>query len=229
MIGHECVRMEKPQQFAAVLLAEDKGWPASKVKELWDKGINSSVALDQKIPVHMIYFTAVVDEAGKVDFRRRLRARPQAGCRAVRRRHRLSGAAAGAEEAAIRRSRRLDTRRAAYHRRQRLHARDGDGRLARTAIGCALLLGLRAIPRLDGIVQHGVEFIVGGQLGDAFTEALSQRRARRLLGEGDEHFGREQRRAQAARRRPSARLWRLRQGRDNSRRSDNRRLRPSAP
>ena len=57
---------------------------------------------------------------------------------------------------------------AAYHRRQRLHARDGDGRLARTAIGCALLLGLRAIPRLDGIVQHGVEFIVGGQLGDAF-------------------------------------------------------------
>ncbi len=36
MIGHECIRMEKPQQFAAVLLAESNGWPASKVKALWD-------------------------------------------------------------------------------------------------------------------------------------------------------------------------------------------------
>jgi hypothetical protein len=66
MIGHECVRMEKPEQFADVLLAADKGWPASRVKELWDKGVNSPVSLDGKIPVHMTYFTAVVDETGKV-------------------------------------------------------------------------------------------------------------------------------------------------------------------
>ena len=66
-IGHECVRMEKPDQFAQVLLAEDKGWPASRVKALWDKGVNSAVALDKKIPVHMVYFTAVVDETGKVE------------------------------------------------------------------------------------------------------------------------------------------------------------------
>ncbi len=32
MIGHECVRMEKPDKFASVLLAEDKGWGADKVK-----------------------------------------------------------------------------------------------------------------------------------------------------------------------------------------------------
>ena len=67
MIGHECVRMEKPDKFAAILLAEDKGWPAERVKELWDNGVNSSVALDKKIPVHMVYFTAVADEGGKVD------------------------------------------------------------------------------------------------------------------------------------------------------------------
>ena len=66
MIEHECVRMEKPEQFADVLLAADKGWPASRVKELWDKGVNSPVSLDGKIPVHMTYFTAVVDETGKV-------------------------------------------------------------------------------------------------------------------------------------------------------------------
>ncbi len=66
-IGHECVRMEKPDRFAELLLAESNGWPAARVKELWDKGLNSSVALEKKIPVHMVYFTAVVDESDKVE------------------------------------------------------------------------------------------------------------------------------------------------------------------
>jgi murein L,D-transpeptidase YcbB/YkuD len=66
MIGHECVRMEKPQQFAEVLLAEANGFDASKVKELWEKGMNAPVTLERKIPVHMVYFTATVDDAGKV-------------------------------------------------------------------------------------------------------------------------------------------------------------------
>jgi murein L,D-transpeptidase YcbB/YkuD len=66
MIGHECVRMEKPVGFAQVLLAEANGWTPDKVKELWDKGNNASVALDRKIPVHMVYFTAVADESGKI-------------------------------------------------------------------------------------------------------------------------------------------------------------------
>jgi L,D-transpeptidase YcbB len=65
-IGHNCVRMEKPNRFAEVVLAEDKGWSASQVKELWDNSVNSPVTLDHKIPVHMAYFTAVVDETGKV-------------------------------------------------------------------------------------------------------------------------------------------------------------------
>jgi L,D-transpeptidase YcbB len=58
--------MEKPDQFAGVLLAEDKGWPASRVKDLWDNSVNSPVALDHNIPVHLTYFTAVVDGTGKV-------------------------------------------------------------------------------------------------------------------------------------------------------------------
>jgi len=65
-IGYGCVRMEKPDRFAEVLLAEDKGWPASQVKDLWDKSVNSPVTLDHKIPVHTTYFTAVVDDKGKV-------------------------------------------------------------------------------------------------------------------------------------------------------------------
>jgi L,D-transpeptidase YcbB len=66
MIGHECVRMQTPRQFAEVLLAEGNGWQASQVKELWEKGVNSPVTIGRKIPVHMTYFTAVVNDAGKV-------------------------------------------------------------------------------------------------------------------------------------------------------------------
>jgi len=67
LIGHECVRMEKPDKFAALLLAESNGIGEGRIKELWDKGVNSSVALERKFPVHMVYFTAVAEESGKVE------------------------------------------------------------------------------------------------------------------------------------------------------------------
>lgn len=65
-IGHECVRIEKPESFAEVLLAQDKGWSSSQVKDLWDNAVNEPVSIELKIPVHMVYFTAVADDAGKV-------------------------------------------------------------------------------------------------------------------------------------------------------------------
>jgi murein L,D-transpeptidase YcbB/YkuD len=64
--GHNCIRMEKPGKLAEVLLAEDKGWDTSKVKNLLDKGYDSAVSLDRPIPVHTTYFTAVADADGKV-------------------------------------------------------------------------------------------------------------------------------------------------------------------
>jgi len=65
-IGHNCIRMERPSKFAEVLLAEDKGWDAKKIQDLLDKGYNSSVNLDHPIPVHTTYFTAAVDNQGKL-------------------------------------------------------------------------------------------------------------------------------------------------------------------
>jgi L,D-transpeptidase YcbB len=65
-IGYGCVRMDQPDRFAELLLAQANGWPASKVKDLWDNTVNSAVTLDHEIPVHLTYFTAVVDETGKV-------------------------------------------------------------------------------------------------------------------------------------------------------------------
>jgi murein L,D-transpeptidase YcbB/YkuD len=67
LIGHECVRMEKPDKFAAVLLAESNGVTEARVKELWNGSNNASVALERKFPVHMVYFTAVAGDDGKVE------------------------------------------------------------------------------------------------------------------------------------------------------------------
>ena len=65
-VGHNCIRMEKPSRLAEVLLKEDKGWDAQKVGNLIDKGYDSAVNLDHPVPVHTTYFTAVVDDQGKV-------------------------------------------------------------------------------------------------------------------------------------------------------------------
>ena len=58
--------MERPDQFTEVLLAEDKGWSTNEVGELWKNSVNSPVDLDHRIPVHLTYFTATVDDTGKV-------------------------------------------------------------------------------------------------------------------------------------------------------------------
>jgi len=65
-IGHNCIRMEKPSKFAEILLTEDKGWDAKKIQDLLDRGYNTAVNLDHPIPVHTTYFTAAVDDQGKV-------------------------------------------------------------------------------------------------------------------------------------------------------------------
>jgi murein L,D-transpeptidase YcbB/YkuD len=64
--GHNCLRMEKPGRLAAVLLAEDKGWSMAQIEKLLKDGNNSAVSLDRPIPVHTTYFTARVDDEGKL-------------------------------------------------------------------------------------------------------------------------------------------------------------------
>lgn len=64
--GNGCVRMEHPKDFATLLLEEDQQFPKSDVDRLWKKGVNKSVTLKTLTPVHTTYFTAIVDEDGKV-------------------------------------------------------------------------------------------------------------------------------------------------------------------
>lgn len=66
--SHGCVRVRNPVRLAEIVLAEDKGWDTRRVRtELEDKDENNKVALDRKVPVHITYFTAAVDEHGKLE------------------------------------------------------------------------------------------------------------------------------------------------------------------
>jgi murein L,D-transpeptidase YcbB/YkuD len=66
--SHGCLRVRDPLKFASVILEQDKGWGMSRVTALAGPGggQNNAVNLTRKIPVHVTYFTAVVDEAGKL-------------------------------------------------------------------------------------------------------------------------------------------------------------------
>ena len=62
------MRVRDPQRLAELLLAEDQGWPAQRVAAAMAPGgaQNNQINLGRKIPVHITYFTAAVDEDGKL-------------------------------------------------------------------------------------------------------------------------------------------------------------------
>jgi murein L,D-transpeptidase YcbB/YkuD len=66
--SHGCMRVENPGRLAEILLAQDKGWSAEKVRGLLATGYNNEVELTTQIPVHVTYFTAVVGDDGRVEY-----------------------------------------------------------------------------------------------------------------------------------------------------------------
>ncbi len=67
LFSHGCMRVRDPLKFAEILLAHDKGWDAGRITGLVKRGPqNNHVTIDSKIPVHITYFTAWVDEKGVV-------------------------------------------------------------------------------------------------------------------------------------------------------------------
>ncbi len=64
--SHGCVRVQNPGRFAEVLLEEDKGWSAARVRDMMAQGGNVEVSLTKQIPVHITYFTTVASEDGQV-------------------------------------------------------------------------------------------------------------------------------------------------------------------
>ena len=64
--SHGCVRVQNPGRLAEVLLEEDKGWSAARVRDMMAQGGNVEVTLTKQIPVHIAYFTTVASEDGQV-------------------------------------------------------------------------------------------------------------------------------------------------------------------
>ena len=65
-LSHGCIRVRQPDRLAALLLAEDKGWSPRQVKSLLAKDTSTLVPLNRPLPVDLAYFTAVIDENGKL-------------------------------------------------------------------------------------------------------------------------------------------------------------------
>jgi murein L,D-transpeptidase YcbB/YkuD len=69
-LSHGCVRVPNAVELAELLLRDDPRWTREKVDEAIGLGKNRSIALKHPIPVHIVYDTAWVDEAGAVEFRK---------------------------------------------------------------------------------------------------------------------------------------------------------------
>lgn len=63
-----CIRIEKPVELAEYLLQNDPQWPSQKIMETIESGVTTVVRFKDPIPVHLLYWTAWVTEAGTVHF-----------------------------------------------------------------------------------------------------------------------------------------------------------------
>jgi L,D-transpeptidase YcbB len=64
--SHGCMRVQNPDQLALTLLKEDQGWTAGRVAAAIQGGPDQHIALRQKIPVYITYFTLWVNDDGSI-------------------------------------------------------------------------------------------------------------------------------------------------------------------
>ena len=68
--SHGCIRLGDPVDFAEVLLARQSDDPKAVFQAELDSKQESSVSLDQKVPVHLVYFTAWPYGRGQIGYRK---------------------------------------------------------------------------------------------------------------------------------------------------------------
>lgn len=66
--SHGCVRVDDPFRFAETVLGRANGWSEQRVKKLIG-GKERYVYLPKPLPVHLEYFTAFVDDSGRLQLR----------------------------------------------------------------------------------------------------------------------------------------------------------------
>lgn len=68
--SHGCIRLAQPFEFAYALLARQSEEPKAFFHRVLNSGQETKVLLEQQVPVHIIYRTAVVSSKGRAEFRR---------------------------------------------------------------------------------------------------------------------------------------------------------------
>ncbi len=63
--SHGCMRVEEPEKLAQYVLKGYPEWDAETMQVAMHSGVEQHVKLKEKIPVHVVYFTAWVDENGE--------------------------------------------------------------------------------------------------------------------------------------------------------------------
>ena len=63
-LSHGCVRIERPQDLAEYVLRDQPAWTPDKIHAAMGSGEERPVRLKSPIPVHIMYFTAWVDDSG---------------------------------------------------------------------------------------------------------------------------------------------------------------------
>lgn len=66
--SHGCIRVEKPVELANLILKDEPNWTSAKIEEAMHNNKESWYTLRTKIPVYIGYFTAWVDNNGKINF-----------------------------------------------------------------------------------------------------------------------------------------------------------------
>jgi L,D-transpeptidase YcbB len=66
--SHGCIRLSEPAKFARYLLRDDPRWDSLKIQEAMHGGQEIFVKLRKKVPVFIAYFTAWVDQEGRLNF-----------------------------------------------------------------------------------------------------------------------------------------------------------------
>jgi murein L,D-transpeptidase YcbB/YkuD len=67
--SHGCIRIAEPKKLADYLLRNDPAWDSLKIAAAMNAGKEQYVTLKQNTPVFIAYFTAWVDQFGKLNFR----------------------------------------------------------------------------------------------------------------------------------------------------------------
>jgi murein L,D-transpeptidase YcbB/YkuD len=67
--SHGCIRLSRPAELAEYLLRNESEWPADRIRAAMVSGKETFVPLRETRPVMIAYFTAWVDDAGRLNFR----------------------------------------------------------------------------------------------------------------------------------------------------------------